>query len=61
VFTRETVYDVLDIPKIAMQYKLKILAFTKKEVKEKMHSLRTEAAKGPDSIGPILLKELAGG
>jgi hypothetical protein len=55
------VYDVMDIAKMATQNKLKILTFTVKEVKEKMHSLRTEAAKGLDSVGPILLKDLAGG
>ncbi len=40
---------------------MKTFKFTAKRVREKTNNLRTDAAEGPDGIGPMLLKELSTG
>ncbi len=59
VFTRENVDDVPDLVDRPRHSNLRTVRFTARKIEDKIASLRTDAAAGPDGIGPGLLKELA--
>jgi hypothetical protein len=58
-FTRENVDDVPDPVNRPRHSNLRTVRFTARKIEEKIAGLRTDAAAGPDGIGPRLLKELA--
>jgi hypothetical protein len=61
VFTRENAGEVPELEELPHQRKLRTVKFTAKVVKKKIADLRTDAAAGPDGIGPRVLQELACG
>jgi hypothetical protein len=58
VFTREGVDSVPEPEARRYRSEVRTVEFGNKEVKKKIAELRTDAAAGPDGIGPRLLKEL---
>jgi len=61
VFTREDVTDIPEPGNLHMESVLETVSFDVQQVKKKIRGLRTEAAPGPDGIGPRVLKELQDG
>jgi hypothetical protein len=59
VFTREGADNVPEPETRRYESEVRTVEFGIKQVKKKIAELRTDAAAGPDSIGPRLLKELS--
>ena len=60
VFTREDLATVPEPEQLNYGEGLDMVNVTKRKVEQKIKKLRTEAAAGPDMIGPRILKELSG-
>ena len=58
VFTREDQENIPEPEQMVFEKQLNGVNITTKKVKEKIKKLRTDAASGPDQIGPVLLQEL---
>ncbi len=58
VFTREDLSNVPEPEALNLESSLETVKFTDREVRKKILDLRTDAASGPDGIGPRILQEL---
>ena len=59
VFTREDKNNIPEAEEMDCGEGVSMVSITKRKVQDKIKKLRTEAAAGPDKIGPKLLKELS--
>jgi hypothetical protein len=58
VFTREDTTSIPEVEDMVMDSTLESVRFTEREICRKIQNLRSEAASGPDGIGPKILQEL---
>jgi hypothetical protein len=61
IFTREDVSEIPDAEDMRPESELATVKFRESDVRKKIREQRTDAAAGPDGIGPRVLKELQDG